>query len=32
MPPRRWDIRVRDILGAIEKTYEYTKAYDYQNF
>jgi uncharacterized protein with HEPN domain len=32
MPPRRWDIRVRDILAAIEKINEYTKGYDLQNF
>jgi uncharacterized protein with HEPN domain len=31
MPHRRWDIRVRDILAAIEKIHKYTKGYDYQS-
>ena len=32
MPYRRWDIRVRDILSAIEKIFEYTSGYDIENF
>jgi uncharacterized protein with HEPN domain len=32
MPPRRWDIRVRDILAAIEKIHKYTTDYRYRNF
>lgn len=32
MPLRHWDIRVHDILAAIEKILEYTKGYDCQAF
>ncbi|WP_419660528.1 conserved uncharacterized protein, DUF86 [Desulfosarcina variabilis str. Montpellier] len=32
MPPRRWDIRIRDILAAIERIHDYTKGYNYQQF
>jgi len=32
MPPRRWDIRIRDILSAIAKIEEYTKDFDYDSF
>jgi uncharacterized protein with HEPN domain len=32
MPPRRWDIRIRDMLAAIEKIYSYTTHYNYQTF
>lgn len=32
MPPRRWDIRIRDILLAIAKIEEYTRRFDYDSF
>ena len=32
MPPRRWDIRIRDILAAIEKIQEYTKNMNFKAF
>mgnify|MGYP001824946219 CR=1 FL=1 len=32
MPPRRWDIRIRDILSAISKIEDYTKNFDYAGF
>lgn len=32
MPPRRWNIRIRDILSSITKIQEYTKGLDYHGF
>ena len=32
MPPRRWDIRIRDILAAIEKIHQYTEDMDLEAF
>jgi len=32
VPPRDWDFRVRDILGAIAAIIEYTQGYDSRTF
>ncbi len=32
MPPRKWDLRIRDILTSIERTIEYTRKMDFEQF
>jgi uncharacterized protein with HEPN domain len=32
MPHRKWELRIRDILAAIERIMEYTRDLDYENF
>ena len=32
MPPRKWDLRIRDILASIERIIEYTRHLDFEQF
>jgi uncharacterized protein with HEPN domain len=32
MPPRKWDLRIRDILASIERIKEYTRNLDFEQF
>ena len=32
MPPRKWDLRIRDILASIERIIEYTRNLDFEQF
>lgn len=32
MPPRKWGLRIRDILSSIERIIEYTRNLDFEQF
>jgi uncharacterized protein with HEPN domain len=32
MPPRKWDLRIRDILASIGRIMEYTRDMDFEHF
>ena len=32
MPPRKWGLRIRDILSSIERIIEYTRNFDFKQF
>jgi len=32
MPPRKWNLRIRDILASIERIIEYTRNLDFEQF
>jgi uncharacterized protein with HEPN domain len=32
MPHRKWDLRIRDILTAIDRILEYTRTLDFEGF
>ncbi|MFO8111796.1 MAG: DUF86 domain-containing protein [Desulfosalsimonadaceae bacterium] len=32
MPPRKWDLRIKDILVSIDRVSEYTKGMDFEQF
>jgi uncharacterized protein with HEPN domain len=32
MPPRKWGLRIRDILSSIERIIEYTRNFDFEQF
>jgi uncharacterized protein with HEPN domain len=32
MPPRKWNLRIRDILASIERIIEYTRDLDFEQF
>jgi len=32
LPPRKWDLRIKDILASIDKALEYTRDMDFEQF